>query len=100
MALSLAKGFICEKLKGKSPFLLQDEEVIKGKTVLITGSNSGIGKAAVFEFAKRGAIVIMACRDIPKAGIVVQEVEEKYPGAKLVGWYHFHHFSKLGCKSY
>ncbi|SJX62072.1 uncharacterized protein SRS1_10716 [Sporisorium reilianum f. sp. reilianum] len=33
-----------------------------GKTVLISGSNSGIGKEAAIYFASAGATVIMACR--------------------------------------
>lgn len=33
-----------------------------GKTVLISGSNSGIGKQAALYFARAGATVVMACR--------------------------------------
>ena len=38
-----------------------------GKTAIITGSNSGIGKETALDFAKRGARVILACRDEKKA---------------------------------
>jgi NAD(P)-dependent dehydrogenase (short-subunit alcohol dehydrogenase family) len=38
-------------------------EWISGKTVMITGANSGIGKSASTGLAKMGANVVMVCRD-------------------------------------
>ncbi|CAH0383621.1 unnamed protein product [Bemisia tabaci] len=40
------------------------EERMDGKVAIITGSNTGIGKVTALEFCKRGARVIMACRNI------------------------------------
>ncbi len=34
-----------------------------GKRFLITGANSGVGYSAAVELARRGAVVLMACRD-------------------------------------
>ncbi|KAM5475253.1 hypothetical protein MauCBS54593_001729 [Microsporum audouinii] len=38
---------------------------ILGKWILITGSNNGIGREAAIQFAKRGANLILACRQPP-----------------------------------
>ena len=40
---------------------------MNGKTALITGCTSGIGKETARDFAKRGARVIMACRNVESA---------------------------------
>lgn len=44
------------------------------KIVIITGANSGIGKAATIKFAKEGYTVIMACRNLEKSKKVQQEL--------------------------
>ncbi|XP_015245194.1 PREDICTED: retinol dehydrogenase 12-like [Cyprinodon variegatus] len=43
------------------------EERLDGKTVIITGANTGIGKETARDLAKRGARIIMACRDVERA---------------------------------
>ncbi|MBU9721354.1 MULTISPECIES: SDR family NAD(P)-dependent oxidoreductase [Bacillaceae] len=44
------------------------------KIVIITGANSGIGRAATYIFAKEGHVVIMACRNLEKSKVVQQEM--------------------------
>ncbi|MBN3305014.1 RDH12 dehydrogenase, partial [Amia calva] len=49
---------------------------LEGKTVLITGANTGIGKETSKDLAKRGARIIMACRDMEKAEAAQKEIIE------------------------
>ncbi|TVQ05431.1 MAG: SDR family NAD(P)-dependent oxidoreductase, partial [Balneolaceae bacterium] len=44
------------------------------RVVIITGANSGIGKAAAHRFAKEGHTVIMACRSTVRSQPVLDEV--------------------------
>ena len=53
----------------------KETDNFNGKTVLITGANSGLGFAISVEAAKRGARVIMGCRSqIPEAGEKVKKL--------------------------
>nr|XP_039268676.1 retinol dehydrogenase 12-like [Styela clava] len=45
-----------------------------GKTVLITGANTGIGLATAIDMANRNARVIMACRDMEKGNAAKEKV--------------------------
>ncbi|XP_065343175.1 retinol dehydrogenase 12-like [Cloeon dipterum] len=47
------------------------------KAVVITGATSGIGKALAYEVAKRGAQVILGCRNIDAAWDVANEIAFK-----------------------
>ena len=55
-----------------------------GKTVLITGANAGIGKETAIDLARRGARVIMACRDMKRGEDALNDVAEKTGSSKLV----------------
>ncbi|MFT3899151.1 MAG: oxidoreductase [Gordonia sp. (in: high G+C Gram-positive bacteria)] len=45
-----------------------------GRTVIITGANSGLGKETARAFAGSGADVIMACRNLDKANAAAAEI--------------------------
>jgi len=46
---------------------------LKGKTVLITGSSSGIGKRTALECSKLGAKVILTARNEEKLKVALAE---------------------------
>lgn len=48
-----------------------------GKIVIITGSNSGIGKTAALELLERGAKVIFACRDEIRTNAVIASIHNE-----------------------
>jgi NAD(P)-dependent dehydrogenase (short-subunit alcohol dehydrogenase family) len=48
--------------------------ILKGKTILITGANSGIGKVTATELAKLGANIVMVCRNEEKAKAVQEDI--------------------------
>ncbi|XP_077406217.1 retinol dehydrogenase 13-like isoform X2 [Vanacampus margaritifer] len=47
---------------------------VNGKTVIITGANTGIGKETAQELARRGGRIIMGCRDMEKCEAAAKEI--------------------------
>lgn len=51
-------------------------DLLQGRTILITGAGSGIGRTAALTFARHGATVILLGRTISKLESVYDEIEE------------------------
>lgn len=54
-----------------------------GKTVLITGANTGLGFQTALELAKKNAFVIVAGRNTDKINQAIRDIKKAYPAAKL-----------------
>ncbi len=51
-----------------------------GKRIFITGANSGVGYAAAVELARRGAVVVLACRNAERGAAALTRLKADAPG--------------------
>jgi NAD(P)-dependent dehydrogenase (short-subunit alcohol dehydrogenase family) len=62
-------GLLDLRSRGSALAPLDGAVRLDGKTAMVTGANSGLGKAVAVDLARRGARVLLACRSgIPEAG--------------------------------
>ena len=57
---------------------------LQGKTIIVTGGNSGLGYESVKAFALKGAKVILACRDIQKGELAKHEIMQENPRGIII----------------
>jgi NAD(P)-dependent dehydrogenase (short-subunit alcohol dehydrogenase family) len=53
------------------------------RRVLITGSNSGIGFPTAMKLARRGATVVLACRDKARGETAMSRIRSEVPGVQI-----------------
>jgi NAD(P)-dependent dehydrogenase (short-subunit alcohol dehydrogenase family) len=56
---------------------------LTGKTALVTGATSGIGRAAAVQLASQGAFVVAHGRDAERGQAVVEQIEQAGGGARF-----------------
>ncbi len=59
------------------------ERDLAGRTIVITGANSGLGFEATRQLAARGAHVVLACRSEKKATQAIERLRRELPTARL-----------------
>lgn len=62
---------------------LQDIPDLSGCTAIVTGGNVGLGFKSVFELARKGARVFIACRSIDKGNAAAARIQADVPAARL-----------------
>ncbi len=56
---------------------------LSGKTIIVTGANSGIGYEAALGFARKQARVVLACRSMEKAAAAAAQITAANPRAAV-----------------
>lgn len=56
---------------------------LKNKTIIVTGANSGIGKAASMQLAGMGANVVMMCRNKERGGQALNDIRAVAKGGQV-----------------
>ncbi len=62
---------------------LEDVPDLAGKVMIVTGANSGLGYETAKELSRKGAKVIMACRNPQRAEDAMNKIHDEIPEADL-----------------
>ncbi|MDX6199886.1 MAG: hypothetical protein QOJ79_3037 [Actinomycetota bacterium] len=72
-----------DSVRDMAPWSVDDIPAQTGRTALVTGANSGLGLHTSLALARRGARVLMACRNPTKADQALAMVRSQVPSAEV-----------------
>lgn len=59
-------------------------ESLSGKIFIVTGANTGLGLETTRALVKRGATVILACRNIDRANEAIKKIREETQSGEMI----------------
>ncbi|WP_420545848.1 oxidoreductase [Nitrosopumilus sp.] len=67
----------------KQKWSFDDIPDLSGRTIIVTGGNSGLGFEAVKSFSAKGSQTILACRDEDSGESAKKKIQEEHPNAQI-----------------
>lgn len=67
----------------KAEWSIEEVNDLKGKIIVVTGANVGLGFESTKIFAQKNATVIMACRSLDKAKDAIRQIEGEFANSDL-----------------
>jgi NAD(P)-dependent dehydrogenase (short-subunit alcohol dehydrogenase family) len=70
-------------MPANTPWTVEDMPNLAGRTVIVTGANSGTGFESARAFARKGAHTILACRSLERGQVAMEAIRRESPQALI-----------------
>ena len=78
-SLGFSRSYVDPSVYGGPLNTSNSKEMLSGKTVLVTGANSGIGYETALQLSAMGANVVLACRSAEKGAAALEQMKAANP---------------------